>query len=57
MGADVALPLMNILLLLLIVILLCGGGYGLHADPGWSGYHTGGIGLLVLVLIIVLIFR
>jgi hypothetical protein len=43
----------TILVIILIVLLVGGGGYGLNA--GWGYGPTGGIGLIVLILIVLLV--
>jgi hypothetical protein len=43
----------TILLIILLILLLGGGGYGLSA--GWGMYPTGGIGLLVVIVIVLMV--
>jgi len=43
----------TILIVILILFLLGGGGYGLNA--GWGYGPTGGIGLVVLILVVLLV--
>ena len=43
----------TIIVIILIVLLLGGGGYGYNA--GWGAGPTGGIGLIVRILIVLLV--
>ena len=49
--------LLELVIVIILVMALLGGGIGWSRREDWGNLPTGGFGLLVLILVIVLLFR
>ena len=49
--------LLEIILLIVIILALFGGGYGYSRRADWGVGPSGGLGLVVLILLVILLFR
>jgi hypothetical protein len=49
--------ILEIILLIIIIIALLGGGFGYSRRADWGVAPSGILGLVVLILVVILIFR
>jgi hypothetical protein len=49
--------LLEIILIVIIIMALFGGGYGYSRRADWGVAPSGGLGLVVLILLVILLFR
>jgi Protein of unknown function (DUF3309) len=49
--------LLEIILIVIIVMALFGGGYGYSRRADWGVAPSGGLGLVVVILLVILLFR
>jgi hypothetical protein len=54
---DIAMGLLEIILIVVIILALFGGGYGYSRRADWGVGPSGGLGLIVLILLVILLFR
>jgi hypothetical protein len=49
--------LLEIILIVIILMALLGGGYGYSRRADWGVAPSGGLGLVVVILLVILLFR
>jgi hypothetical protein len=54
---DIAMGLLEIILIVIILMALLGGGYGYSRRADWGVAPSGGLGLVVVILLVILLFR
>jgi hypothetical protein len=52
-----AMGLLEIILIVILLMALLGGGYGYSRRANWGVAPSGGLGLIVVILLVILLFR